>query len=236
MASVARSGRTHTLSLCGSCCLLIPRWVPSARITKQFSAGFRHFHKWKYKWWSIRDDFLKHFLKSLTMGVTSSWITLGTFHDAKSSRCDYRALFNGTETNRWRFSLRGGAPPSLACGAPPALKWGSRAGCSALLIPYSGSTVGLRNGNVRWHLKDAPMDWLTGGWPHHITVHFPYITHDSESSFFSSVKYGGLIMLPLFPPQDHHQCLLWFFLQAYYMTSTVSVAKKITSLRFIWNI
>ena len=31
-----------------------------------------------------------------------------------------------------------------------------------------------------------------------------HITHDSESSPFSSVKYGRLIMWPLFPPQDHH--------------------------------
>lgn len=176
-----------------SYCLLIPCWLPSARITKQFSTSFRHFHKWKYKWWSIRDDFLKHFLKSSTKSVTSSWITLGTFHDAKSSRYNYRTLFNGTERNRWKFFLRGRAPPSSACGVPPVLKWGSYPGCSPLLIPYSDSIIGLRNGNVHLHLKDAPMDWLTGGWPHHITVHFPYITYVSESSSFSSVKYGGLI-------------------------------------------
>lgn len=74
------------------------------RDSRAFSAGFRYFHKGKYKWWSIIDDILSHFLKSLPNSVTSSWITRGTFHNAKSSRHNYRILCNGTETIRWRFS------------------------------------------------------------------------------------------------------------------------------------
>lgn len=69
------------------------------RDSRVISFGSRHFHKEKYKWWSIRDDFLNHFLKSLTNSVTSSWITWGTFHNAKSLRHNYKILCNGTQSD-----------------------------------------------------------------------------------------------------------------------------------------
>lgn len=119
----------------GLCVLLMPvsaMQPAKCRNCRAVSAGFRHFHKWKYKWWSIRDDFLNHFLESLTNSVTSSWITSGTFHNAKSSRYNNRILFNGTETIARRLFLMGRVPPT---GSPTCSKVKASSRTLSLLDP-----------------------------------------------------------------------------------------------------
>lgn len=194
-----------------------PCSLPNAE-TEAVSAGFRHFHKWKYKWWSIRDDFLDHFLKSLTNSVTSSWITSGTFYNAKSSRHNHRILFNGAETLGWRSFLTGGGVVSSNGGVPSAQKWGPYPGRGPSWIPtLSYSNMGLSRGDSDLHPRDVRKEDKSGVYGVPIPClplwKFLYIyvwrcTWWANRGALGDVPGCGLKETPLAPSQDpfHDSC------------------------------